>query len=163
MHAAIEPSSPDSSPRFRFGRSSRLLKHSSFEKVYKDGRRHFSPSMTVFYLLRSAPNAAADPSAPPAQIGFTVGRVLGGSVERNRIKRRVRDAVRLNLPTLNQALAERELAAEIVINPKKSAMKTEHSVLQSEIARAFGVIAAAKLVGVASGSSAESVKRAKDN
>lgn len=162
MHAAIEASSPNSPPSLRFPRSSRLLKHSSFEKVYKDGRRHFSPSMTFFYLLRSVPGAT-DSFAPPAQIGFTVGRVLGGAVERNRIKRRVRAAVRLNLPEFNQALAGRELAAEIVINPKKSAMKTEHPALQSEVARAFAVIAAAKPVGAASGSSAEGVKKTKDN
>jgi ribonuclease P protein component len=143
MHAATEPSSPNSTPRLRFARSSRLLKHSSFERIYKDGRRHFSPSMTFFYTLRTT-LGASDPMTPHAQVGFTVGRVLGGSVERNRIRRRVRDAVRLNLPALNQALAQRELAAEIVINPKKSAIKAEHTVLRSEVARAFNVIAAAK-------------------
>ena len=128
-------------PRPAFSRSSRLLKHSSFEAVYKQGRRHFSSSMTFFYILRPAADVAGKKAA---QIGFTVGRVLGGSVERNRIKRRVRDAVRLNLTRLNEALSERELAAEIVINPKKSALKAVASALRLEVERGFEVIAANK-------------------
>jgi len=63
-------------------------------------------------------------------------------VERNRIKRRVRDAVRMNLPALNQALGQRSLQADIVINPKKSAMRS--TTLKDEVVRAFEAIASAK-------------------
>ena len=99
--------------------------------------------MTFFYVLRAVAGLAHKSGA---QIGFTVGRVLGGSVERNRIRRRVRDAVRLNLPRLNRALSERGLSAEIVINPKKSALKTKAADLRLEVERAFEVIAANKAV-----------------
>jgi ribonuclease P protein component len=34
----------------------------------------------------------------PARIGFTVTKKLGGAVERNRIRRRIKEAVRLALP-----------------------------------------------------------------
>ena len=79
-----------------FSRLGRLLKHSDFDRVYKEGRRHFSSHMTVFYLRRA--EGGSTETAPPeklARVGFTVGRVLGGAVERNRIKRRLREAVRL--------------------------------------------------------------------
>ena len=36
----------------RFPRTARLLRHADFERVYKQGRRHFSASMTVFYWQR---------------------------------------------------------------------------------------------------------------
>src|SRR5947209_15204425 len=142
MQSTPESSPLDSPRRLRFSRGSRLLKHPSFEAVYKNGRRHFSSSMTFFYVLRSKDRGRGSSRAEHAQVGFTVGRPLGGAVERNRIKRRVRDAVRLSLPVLNLALAKRSLTAEIVINPKKSAM---HSItLKEEVVRAFEAIASAK-------------------
>ena len=71
----------DDSPR-----SARLLRHADFERVYKQGRRHFAAHMTVFYLRAE--------QGEGLRIGFTVGRALGGAVERNRMKRRLREAVR---------------------------------------------------------------------
>jgi ribonuclease P protein component len=114
--------------RQKFPRRFRLLRHSDFERVYKSGRRHFSAHMTVFYLQRK--------EGEGARVGFTVGRVLGGAVERNRIKRRLREAVRLHWP---QNLG----AFDVVVNPKKSALRAEFSELCSEIRRAFEVISKA--------------------
>src|ERR1700730_11652290 len=72
-----------------FPRSSRLLRHTDFERVYKLGRRHFSSSITVFYWQRSEPTGPKTTGAQSAmasglRIGFTVGRALGGAVQRNR-------------------------------------------------------------------------------
>lgn len=122
-----------------FPRTSRLLKHSSFESVYKTGKRHFSPLLTVFFVMRPAIEA----QTAGARVGFTVGRVLGGSVVRNRIRRRVRDAVRHYLAELNQALAEKKLAAEVVINPKKQSLDADYVRLREEVRKAFAVVAMA--------------------
>ncbi|MCU1309139.1 MAG: ribonuclease protein component [Candidatus Angelobacter sp.] len=127
---------------FSFPKASRLLKHSTFQDVYEGGRRHFSTSMTLFYILKES--ASADLSSH-AEVGITVGRALGGAVDRNRIKRRMRDLVRHQLGPLNTTLAERYLAAEIVINPKKAALTAEHEKLRAEVERGFNVIASAKL------------------
>ena len=115
-----------------FPRSARLLKHSDFERVYKQGRRHFSSHMTVFYLRQGE----APSHEPSARVGFTVGRVLGGAVERNRIKRRLREAVRLRRSVLKDAGA-----VDLVINPKKSVLTLEFSVVLEEVGRALDVIA----------------------
>jgi ribonuclease P protein component len=111
--------------RARFLSSMRLLRHADFERVYKQGRRHFAAHMTVFYLVR-APGEGL-------RIGLTVGKVLGGAVERNRIKRRLREAVRLRWP-------EVRIPADVVINPKKSMLKIEFAELGNEIGRSFEVI-----------------------
>jgi ribonuclease P protein component len=110
-----------------FPKHRRLLRHSDFERVYKQGRRHFASQLTVFYLPRTEQGAAGP------RIGFTVGKTLGGAVQRNRIKRRLREAVRLNG-------SSPALKFDVVINPKKSALSVEFSILQSEIAKAFQVI-----------------------
>jgi len=113
-----------SGSRARFSRSSRLLRHADFERVYKQGQRHFAPHMTVFYLRRAQGDAA--------RVGFTVGRVLGGAVDRNRMKRRLREAVRRHLPP--------GVPVDVVINPKKSLLTADFADLLDEVSRAFAVI-----------------------
>ncbi len=108
----------------RFPKSVRLLKHADFDLVYQSGKRHFCGHMTVFYRRRG--------SGPP-RIGFTVGRVLGGAVVRNRIKRRLREAAR-------RRLAELAAPVDVVINPKKSVLTLEFAELDREVAQAFAKI-----------------------
>jgi len=103
----------------------RLLRHADFERVYKQGRRHFAAHMTVFYLRRE--------QGEGLRIGFTVGRLLGGAVDRNRMKRRLRESVRLHWPAVS-------LPVDVVVNPKKSVLKLEFAELGDEIGRAFEVI-----------------------
>jgi ribonuclease P protein component len=116
---------PGPSKRARFTVSMRLLRHADFERVYKQGRRHFAAHMTVFYLPRERGEGI--------RVGFTVGRVLGGAVERNRIKRRLRESVRLHWPGVG-------IPVDVVVNPKKSVLKLEFADLGDEIGRAFEVI-----------------------
>lgn len=123
-----------------FPRAARLLKHSDFERVYKQGRRQFTSHMTVFYLRQAAgasPGSALPEAALPknARVGFTVGRALGGAVVRNRIKRRLREAVRLRRAALQGAGA-----VDVVINPKKSVLTVEFSVVVDEVGRALDTI-----------------------
>ena len=123
-----------------FPRSARLLRHADFERVYKQGRRHFSASMTVFYWPRPEAGVAGaktprakSPAASGLRIGFTVGRALGGAVQRNRMKRRLREAVRLMRPPTGAS-------ADVVINPKKALLTVDFGEVVNEVGRAFVVI-----------------------
>jgi ribonuclease P protein component len=108
-----------------FPRDARLLKHADFQAVYKNGRKHFSGNMTAFYRQ-------GDRAAGP-RVGFTVGKVLGGAVVRNRIRRRMRAAVRQHL---------RELAAplDLVLHPRKSVLTLKFAQLNAEIAQVFAAV-----------------------
>jgi ribonuclease P protein component len=144
FHAAREAGSNFAMPpkKARFPRTARLLRHADFERVYKQGRRHFSAWMTVFYWPRVEATSATHEekrtgaSAPHGlRVGFTVGRVLGGAVQRNRMKRRLREAVRLSL-----SLPVAGVAADVVINPKKSLLTADFADVLKEVRRAFEVI-----------------------
>jgi ribonuclease P protein component len=76
--------------------------------------------------------AAATPHTG-LRIGFTVGRALGGAVQRNRMKRRLREAVRLTGPNIG-------LQADVVINPKKNLLTADFTAVVNEIGRAFVVM-----------------------
>lgn len=108
-----------------FPREARLLKHADFQVVYKQGRKHFSGNMTAFYRENQR-------SASP-RVGFTVGKVLGGAVDRNRIRRRMRSAVRNHLSELARPL-------DLVLHPRKSVLSLEFSQLDTEIMQVFAAV-----------------------
>ena len=137
--AGTQPVTKACSPR-----TERLLRHADFERVYKLGKRHFSASMTFFYLERSDVKpqdgqtkggrvAKGFPGSSALRVGFTVGRTLGGAVERNRMKRRLREAVRLSSPAGS-------ITADVVINPKKALARADFAHVVSEVRSAFAVI-----------------------
>lgn len=127
----------------------RLLKHADYDRVYKQGRRHFSPIMTFFYLERT-PNAAVAHAHP--RVGITVGRALGGAVVRNRIKRRMREAVREHIASF---CADPAYPVDVVINPKKTVLTAEFPNILSEVARGFSQLRKQHGIATASGTKIE--------
>ncbi len=107
----------------------RLRKHADYQRVYQRSRKQFSPSMTYFFAERSTLQA---PLSGP-RVGLTAGRVLGKAVDRNRIKRRMREAVRLNLPLLTRDV-------DVVLHPRRTVLTAEFAGLQSEVSRIFAVV-----------------------
>jgi ribonuclease P protein component len=146
-NANVVDDSVSDTPKGSFPKTAHLLKHSDFQRVYQQGRRHFSGNMTVFYL-RTQAEAAPEPNEVGTaedlcaradgrvRIGFTVSKALGGSVERNRMRRRTREAVRHHLLMLNGM----NDTVDVVINPKKSLLVAEFPQISQEIERAFRVI-----------------------
>ena len=100
--------------------------------MYEHGTRYSGPYFAAFYARQADPGQRADGpvrvSGP--RIGFTLPRSLGGAVVRNRIKRRVREAVRQRLEQLSPQW-------EIVFNPRRAAMDSPFDSLTSEIDKLF--------------------------
>ena len=71
-----------------------------------------------------------EPQAIGPHIGFTTPRALGKAVVRNRIRRRVREAVRLHLEQLSPEWS-------IVFNPRRKAMEAPFPELEREVQRLF--------------------------
>jgi ribonuclease P protein component len=70
----------------------RLTRGVDLRHASRHGRRAGSPTVVVHLLLRDSP-------APP-RVGFVVGRVVGPSVSRHRVQRRLRHLCRERLDVL---------------------------------------------------------------
>jgi ribonuclease P protein component len=123
----------------------RLRKHADYQRVYKAGRKQFGRQMTYFFALRDVEAATRSETAGP-RIGLTVPKALGKAVVRNRIKRRLREAVRGALPLLAAPV-------DIVLHPKRSVLETEFAVIAREVQTIFRSVQAAaeKRAGEAAG------------
>ena len=112
----------------------RLRKHADYQRVYKASRKQFAKQMSYFFTLRTPSEIAADPDgATGARIGLTVGKVMGKAVDRNRIKRRMREAVRKNLPALTTPV-------DVILHPRRSVIDLEFTQLDREVATVFRTI-----------------------
>ncbi len=66
------------------GRSGRLSRSAEFERVYRHGRSTANRHLVLYTF----PN----PTAETPRLGLSVSRKVGGAVERNRVKRLLREA-----------------------------------------------------------------------
>ena len=104
-----------------FPKSSRILCTRDFRRVY-DGGLRFSGRFFAAFCLE-----VRDPERPDGvRIGFTTPRALGGAVTRNRIRRRTREAVRLELDGFGPRW-------DIVITPRKSVLDASFAALRGEV------------------------------
>jgi ribonuclease P protein component len=69
----------------RRSRRQRLSRSAEFDRVYREGRSHANRYLVVYSFPREGDGE--DP-----RLGVSVGRKVGGAVERNRVKRLLRDA-----------------------------------------------------------------------
>jgi ribonuclease P protein component len=98
-------------------RQCRVVRRSEYDAVYREGRRRSSREFTVFVRTNGLEFS---------RFGWSVKRALGTAVRRNRIRRRLREILRLH---------RQEIAPgwDIVIHPRSSAATADFSALVQEL------------------------------
>jgi|GEM_PF-1186606 len=103
--------------KFKFLKENRLLKRHDFKRVSREGKRIVGKYLCIDFRY-----------APVSRLGITASTHYGSSPERNRFKRLVREAFRLNPSILPQKL-------EINVAPRKLAKQAVLIDIQEELNR----------------------------
>jgi ribonuclease P protein component len=64
----------------------RLTRSGDFDRVYRDGKSHANRYLVLYAFPR------AEPADDEVRLGISVSRKVGGAVERNTVKRALREA-----------------------------------------------------------------------
>lgn len=65
----------------------RLSRSGDFDRAYRDGRSHANRHLVVYAFPRVSGDAGDE-----VRLGVSVGRKVGGAIERNKVKRAMREA-----------------------------------------------------------------------
>jgi ribonuclease P protein component len=114
----------------------RLRKHADYQRAYGASRKRQSASMSWFMAPHPSPeqelsdskDETAGTRLPAVRIGLTAGKVLGKAHERNRIKRRMREAIRRHVDLLPRGV-------DLIFHPRRNVLTLDFTKLEAEIVR----------------------------
>lgn len=99
----------------------RLRSHAGYQRAYAASRKRQSGTMSWFLARQS--ETAAGP-----RVGLTAGKVLGQAHDRNRIKRRMREALRRHVDLLPDGF-------DLILHPRRGVLTLDFKKLEAEVMR----------------------------
>ena len=102
---------------YAFRKEERIRKRAEFQRSSRNGAR----SQTPHFRVTLCPS-----TLPHSRLGVTVGKKIGSAVQRNRVKRRVREFFRLNKGSL-------PASCDLVITAREGAAGLNFSQLSEEL------------------------------
>jgi ribonuclease P protein component len=107
-------------PRLRFRREQRLLHRADFDRVFAQGRRVYARGLVLHWM---------DSPAGRARLGLVTSRRFGNAVRRNRARRLVREAFRLDQNSIPPL--------DLVVLPQPGAFPDELEAVRSALREAL--------------------------
>lgn len=142
LMSSIDPVSNEQ--QLALGRSTdlRLRRHADYQRAYTAaGKKQHVREMSFFCARRDAmpvrklhPAECIGGLPQGPRIGLTVGKVMGKAHDRNRIKRRLRAAVRLHGGLLA------DLPVDVILHPRRSVLTLDWDKLQRDVAQVFRTV-----------------------
>ncbi len=120
---------------FRLTKAERIRRRVDFLRIQASGQNHgqaggrklHTASFVCFSLLPAGQPVFDGPvEAPPARLGITVSRRVGGAVVRNRLKRLLREAFRRHKQTFPRGL-------ELVVIARAEAAQVTYAQVEQEV------------------------------
>lgn len=102
-------------------KSIRLRKDREYTVVYKRGKRYWNHQFTMVVKKNNLQGT---------RVGFSVNKKYGNAVERNRIKRQLREIIRIHYKTMKKGY-------DIIIIPKKNTKEMNYTQLEKSIKHLF--------------------------
>lgn len=94
-----------------------LKKDRQFKIVYKHGRNYWNKSLTL-YMKKNGLNYN--------RVGYSITKKIGNSVVRNKLRRRMKEIMRLNFDDIKDGY-------DLILIPKKSTVNMDYYDLEKEI------------------------------
>jgi len=121
----ISENSAASQPDYSFQKNERLCSKKIIDRLFAEGKSVFAFPLKIVYL------ETVLQTKTPVQAGFAVSKKnFKRAVQRNLIKRRIREAYRLQKPEFYNAVNDRQLAVFFVYTAKEIA---DYKVIESAI------------------------------
>ena len=114
---------------FRFPSTMRLKKKSEFVRVFRKGVAWKGSYFSLHILLRRKDDELSQETGP--RLGMVVTRKVGSAVERNRIKRKIREAFRKTAHCLP--------AVDLVIRPNETCKEAPEALITRSLGEAVKV------------------------
>ncbi|HWY39120.1 MAG TPA: ribonuclease P protein component [Bacteroidia bacterium] len=96
-------------PRLTFNKNERLCSRKAIEELYSNGRSFYCPNLKVIFLPQK------EIALHPCQVVFSAPKKsFKRAVDRNLIKRRMREAYRLNKPAFYEQLNNKKIYLHVL-------------------------------------------------
>lgn len=96
----------------------RLRKNTEFNEVYKKGRNYWNRNLVIYVYNRN--------DKKNSKIGYTITKKIGNAVTRNKIRRRMKEIVRVKFPYIKDEY-------DIIFIPKKNIVDISYKQLESAV------------------------------